>query len=103
MTNGTGPLTPKQRSQLRSLAHHLKPIHQIGKDGVSESAVDAILEAFNHRELLKVRIQDASPISARDAGPELAARLPGVHHVQTIGKVVVLYRRHPEKPEIRLV
>lgn len=99
----TTPLTPKQRSQLRSLAHHLKPIHQIGKDGFSDTTIDAILEAFSHRELLKVRIQDAAPVSARDAGTELAARLPDVHHVQTIGKVVVLYRRHPEKPRITLV
>ncbi len=99
----TTPLTPKQRSHLRSLAHHLKPIHQIGKDGLSETSVEAILEAFNHRELLKVRIQDAAPVSAREAGSEIATRLPDIHHVQTIGKVIVLYRRHPEKPQISLV
>jgi len=29
-------------------------------------------------------------------------RLEGVEVAQTIGRTVVLYRRHPEKPEIRL-
>jgi RNA-binding protein len=64
--------------------------------------VEALKEAFNGRELLKVKVQEAAPVSARDAGDELAARLEGVHHVQTIGRTVVLYRRHPEKPELKL-
>jgi RNA-binding protein len=95
-------LNPKQRAQLKGLAHHLKPIHQIGKEGLSEATLAAILEAFNHRELFKIKVQDSAPLSARDAASELAASLPGVHHVQTIGKTVVLYRRHPRKPEIVL-
>src|SRR5690606_27751450 len=52
-------LNPKQRSQLRSLAHHLKPILQIGKDGVTAAALDAVSQAFNTRELLKVKVQEA--------------------------------------------
>lgn len=96
-------LTARQRAQLRSLAHHLKPIHRIGKEGVSESTLAAVGDAFNHRELLKVKVLETAPLSARDAGSQIAERLNGVEHVQTIGRTVVLYRRHPEKPEIRLV
>ena len=95
-------LTPKQRAQLKALAHHLKPIHQIGKEGLSEATRAAILEVFNHRELAKVKVQDSAPLTAHDAATELIARLPELHHVQTIGKTVVLYRRHPRKPEITL-
>lgn len=96
------PLTPKQRAHLRSLAHHLKPILQIGKEGVTDSAVQALTEAFNTRELLKVKVQEAAPLSAREAGGVLAEGVAGVEHVQTIGRTLVLYREHPEKPEIRL-
>jgi RNA-binding protein len=95
-------LTPKQRVQLKSLAHSLKPIHQVGKDGLTETALTAIREAFSHRELLKVKVQEAAPLTAREAGEMIPERLEGVEHVQTIGRTVVLFRRHSERPEIRL-
>lgn len=96
------PLTPKQRAHLRSLAHHLKPVFQVGKEGLTEAALSAVRDAFNTRELLKVKVQEAAPVTARDAGAVLEERLEGAHHVQTIGRTIVLYREHPEKPEIRL-
>lgn len=96
-------LTPKQRAQLRSLAHHLKPVHQIGKEGVSPATIRAVEDAFRTRELLKVRVQEAAPLSARETGPELVLAVEGAEHVQTIGRVVVLYRRHPDNPRIELV
>lgn len=95
-------LSPRQRGQLKSLAHHLKPIHQIGKEGVTEQGLKAVVNAFSNRELLKVKIQEAAPVSAAEAGAAIARQLPDVHHVQTIGRTVVLYRQHPEKPEIAL-
>lgn len=96
------PLNAKQRAHLRSLAHHLKAIHQIGKEGITEAGLAAIGDAFSTRELIKVKIQEAAPITARDAGGVLTERLPDVEHVQTICRTVVLYRKHPEKPEIQL-
>lgn len=95
-------LTSKQRAHLRSLAHHLKPVVQVGAGGLTDAAVQGILEAFNTRELLKVKVLESSPESAWETGDAISARLDGVHVAQTIGRTVVLYRRHPEKPEIRL-
>jgi RNA-binding protein len=95
-------LTARQRAQLRSLAHPLKPVFHIGKDGITETALRSLTEAFSARELLKVKVQSSAPLTAAEAGDALVARLPEVHHVQTIGRTVVLYRRHPEKPEIEL-
>ena len=94
-------LTPKQRAHLRSLAHHLKPILHVGKEGLSEAAVTAVAQAFNTRELLKVKVTDGAPLTAREAGDEIAARVEGAHHIQTIGRTVVLYRAG-ETPEIVL-
>lgn len=96
-------LTPKQRAQLKSLAHHLKPILHVGKEGVGETAVQAVRDALNTRELLKVKVQESSPIPAREAGALFAERIEGAAHVQTIGRTVVLYRAHPESPQIELV
>jgi len=95
-------LTSKQRAHLRSLAHHLKPIHHIGAGGVTDAVLSSILESFNTRELLKVKVLEGAPQSARDTADRIVAALDGVHVAQTIGRTAVLYRRHPETPEIRL-
>lgn len=95
-------INAKQRAYLRSLAHHLKPIFQIGKDGLTDAAVRAVEDAFNTRELLKVKVQEAAPLTASEAAGEFVLKIPNVFHVQTIGRTLVLYRAHPEKPEIRL-
>lgn len=95
-------LTSRQRVYLKSLAHRLNPILQIGKDGVTETTLSAIMEAFNTRELLKVKVLEASPESARETGVILSERIEGVQLVQVIGRTLVLYRAHPEKPKIEL-
>lgn len=95
-------LNSKQRSFLKSLAHHLKPVHQIGREGVTEVGAEAVRSAFNQRELLKVKVLESAPQSAGEAAEALVALVPGAEHVQTIGRTVVLYRRHPEKPELEL-
>ncbi len=95
-------LTKKQRAHLRSLAHHLRPVLHVGKDGVTETAARAVEDAFNTRELLKIKVLDGAPESAKESAAALAAKVAGSHLVQVIGRTVVLYRRHPVKPEIKL-
>lgn len=95
-------LTSKQRAFLRAQAHRLKAVVHIGAEGLTEAALASVLEAFNTRELLKVKVLEGAPESAWDTADSIVARLEGVHVAQTIGRTVVLYRRHPEKPEIRL-
>ena len=95
-------LNPKQRQYLKGLAHTLKPILHIGKDGLTEAALRTIESAFNSSELIKVKILDQAPESADEGGEAIASRLKDVKLVQVIGKTVILYRRHPKKPNIRL-
>ena len=49
-------LSNKQKRYLRSLAHHLTPIFQVGKGGVNEHIIRHIEEAIETRELMKVSI-----------------------------------------------
>lgn len=95
-------LTSKQRAHLRKLAHHLKPVVLVGTDGITPPVLESITEAFNNRELLKVKLQESAPLDVRDAADEIADRLDHVHPVQTIGRTVVLYRPDPDDPEIEL-
>ena len=96
------PLTSKQRAHLRSLANRLKPVIHVGTEGVTPALLSSVTEAFNTRELLKVKLQEGAPLGVREAADSIAAGVDGAHVAQTIGRTVVLYRRHPEKAEIRL-
>jgi RNA-binding protein len=80
----------------------VKPILQIGKDGASDASVDAVRDAFNSRELLKVRILDSSPDDAAAAGRTIASGIEDAELVQVIGRTVVLFRADPDAPEIVL-
>lgn len=95
-------LTSKQRAHLRGLAHSLKPAHQIGKEGVTPAALQAIREAFHRRELLKIRVLENAPEEARETAYELAEALEGVQVAQVIGRTVTLYRPDPDNPQITL-
>lgn len=95
-------ITPKQRAHLKSLAHHLNPVVFVGKEGITDQTVRSLEEAFNTRELLKVKILEAAPMTAREGTQMLAERIEDAVAVQSIGRVGVLYRPHPEKPEIKL-
>ena len=95
-------LTSRQRAHLRSLAHHLKPVVHVGSDGVTDALLRNVEEAFNTRELLKVKVLEGAPEDARETADAIVAALDGVDVAQTIGRTVVLYRPFPEEPEIRL-
>lgn len=95
-------LTSKQRAHLRKLAHHLKPVVLVGSDGVTPAVLDSVIEAFNTRELLKVKLQESAPVDVREAANAISDRLHDVHAVQTIGRTAVLYRPDPDDPEIEL-
>lgn len=95
-------LTSKQRAHLRRLAHHLKPVVLVGAEGVTPAVVAAVADALHTREILKVKLHESAPDDVRTAADRIAAALDGVHPVQTIGRTAVLYRAHPDSPEIRL-
>jgi RNA-binding protein len=95
-------LTSKQRAQLKALAHPLKALIHIGKEGITGTLLANVEEAFNTRELLKIKVLEAALQSAKEVGEDLAWRLEGVELVQVIGRTIVLYRRHPSKPAIQL-
>ncbi len=95
-------LTSKQRAFLRKLAHRLKPIVHVGAEGVTDAVVTSVEEALSTRELLKVKVLQGAPEKAKKTGEQLAAAIEGAHVPQTIGRTVVIYREHPDEPEIRL-
>ncbi len=95
-------LTSKQRSHLRSLAHALKPIAHVGKEGVTEAVVHGIRQALDTHELVKVRVLEAAPEPAKETAYALAARIAESAVVQVVGRNATIYRPDPDAPTIRL-
>lgn len=85
-------ITGKQRAYLRKIAQNLSPIFQIGKEGVTQSVVDALDEALERREIVKVHILETAFIDTRETCDELA-KLMGAEPVQAIGNKFTLYRQ----------
>ena len=94
-------LTSAQRRSLRSSAHGLKAIVQVGKDGLSQGVIEATKVALEQHELVKVSINGESP-TERKSGADQLAYAAGAHVIQVIGRVLVLYRQRLHKPTIVL-
>ena len=94
-------LTGKQRRYLRSLANVLKASVYVGKEGLSPALLASCEEAYNTRELLKIKLERSCPVDRKTAGRQLADATQS-HLVQILGKTIVLYRPHPDQPELQL-
>lgn len=94
-------MTSKQRAYLRGLANTLEPIVHVGKGGMADTIVKQADDALTARELIKGKVLETAPESAREAAEALAAATNAVV-VQVIGRTFVLYRPAPEEPKIVL-
>ncbi|GAA4705902.1 ribosome assembly RNA-binding protein YhbY [Brevibacillus fulvus] len=94
-------LTGKQKRFLRSQAHHLTPIFQVGKGGVNENMLKQIQEALEVRELIKVSILQNNLDDKNEVAQQLAEGT-GAELVQLIGHTVVLYKESAEQKTIEL-
>ncbi len=89
-------LTPAQRKDHRSDAHHLNPVVMIGSDGLTPAVQKEINAALNAHGLIKVRVQsDDRP--GREAIFQTLADELNAAPIQHIGKLLVLWRPMPEK------
>jgi len=94
-------LTGKQKRYLRSKAHHLDPIFQVGKGGVNENMVKQVSEALEARELFKISVLQNCE-EDKNVVAEHLAKGTGADIVQIIGNTIVLYKESVEKKQIIL-
>ena len=93
-------LTNKQKQFLKGLAHPLKPIIQLGANGLTEGVIAEIEQALSHHELIKVKV----PSDDREEKALIMDAIVGEtksHKVQTIGHILVIYKASKE-PTISL-
>lgn len=89
-------LRGKQKRFLRSQAHNLRPLFQIGKDGLSENWLENVNAAIEKRELLKVSILQNSLVD-EDEVIEFVESNSSIQVVQKIGHALVLYKKSSDK------
>ena len=86
---------------MRALAHPLKPVVNLGKQGFSQETMREIEVQLLDHELIKLKVLDSCPFTKKECAVELS-RAKSLDVVQVIGKTLVLYSPHPDEPEIEL-
>ncbi|MRI76039.1 ribosome assembly RNA-binding protein YhbY, partial [Enterococcus mundtii] len=81
----------KQKRYLRSQAHQLQPIFQVGKGGLNDAMMTQIDEALEKRELIKITLLQNTDEVAEEVAEELTAAIH-CDVVQIIGRVLVLFK-----------
>lgn len=94
-------LTSKQRAYLKSLAQKIDPIFQLGKNGLTPEVTEAVGQALDARELIKISVLQNCLEDPRDMAGRLADRTKSVV-VQVIGKKIILYKPAKKNPKITL-
>ena len=94
-------LTSKQRAYLRSLASKETALFQIDKSNLTPEIVQAVEEAFNNREIVKLSVLKNAVEDPFAMGEALAER-SGSTLVEIIGRKIVLYKPFKDEPEIKL-
>ncbi|WP_166238448.1 ribosome assembly RNA-binding protein YhbY [Paenibacillus turpanensis] len=94
-------LSGKQKRYLRSMAHHLDPIFQVGKEGVSGHMITSIGQALERRELIKVSVLNNCGEDRTEVANDIA-KGADAELVQVIGRTIVLYKESENYKTIEL-
>ena len=80
-------MTSKQRAYLRGLANTMEPILHAGKGGVSDAMIKQADDALEARELIKGKVLETAPGTAREVAEAARAGDPTAAAVfRTVGK-----------------
>lgn len=89
-------LTARERAHLKARAHALEPVVHIGHGGITDAVVAEVERSLVAHELIKIRAggPDRDERTAHFAA--ICART-GATSVQTVGKVMVLWRPNADE------
>ena len=90
-------LTSAQRRDLRARAHALHPVVMVGDSGLTATVLQEIDRSLVSHELIKIRVFSDEHETRAALLNELCETL-SAGPVQHIGKILVVFRPHPEEP-----
>lgn len=88
-------LKGSDRTYLRGLAHHLKPVIYVGKAGITDTFIQGVQQALDSHELIKVKfneLKEHKKTLAKEIEEKTRSEMVGL-----IGNIAILYRQHPDK------
>ncbi|MCF8079916.1 MAG: ribosome assembly RNA-binding protein YhbY [Desulfobacterales bacterium] len=91
-----------QKKYLRGLAHSLRPVVIIGRQGITGALLKSVQQALNDHELIKIKFNE---FKEKEQKAEIAARIEeaaGCRLAGMIGHTAVFFRPHPD-PEKRSI
>lgn len=91
-------LSLAHKKHLKRLAHDIKPLVQIGQKGVTETLIEAVLQAIIAHELIKIKFldfKDEKLVLINEIVEKTQSNL-----VAIIGHVAILYKQNPEKESL---
>lgn len=86
-------LTSQQNKFLRSLAHPLKPIVFIGKNGLSDEVLASVEAALEKHELIKIKFIENKDKQDKTRMIETICRRTQCFRAGMIGHIAILYRQ----------
>jgi RNA-binding protein len=84
-------LTKDQQRNLKAQAHHLTPLTQIGKNGVTPEQITTIKNHLENHELIKIRFNDY-----KNQKQELATQITQqtqAEQIDLIGNTLIIYKQ----------
>ncbi|MBN2308953.1 MAG: ribosome assembly RNA-binding protein YhbY [Candidatus Hydrogenedentes bacterium] len=93
-------LRGSQRRYLRSLANRLRPLVQVGRQGVTDTVVKAMNDALDAHELVKVKFVERK--DEKEALAEAIAEATGSHQVGMVGHTALFYRQQKDEAKRKI-
>ena len=93
-----------EKRYLRGLAHDLKPVVLIGKEGITDGIIRATDEGLSQHELIKIKFNDFKEKNQKETLMGKLVTQTGSALVGMIGHTAILYRPQidPTKRRIQL-
>ena len=88
------------RKYLRSLAHHLKPLVMVGRNGIGGQLIASVDAALNDHELIKIKFGEFKE-EKKEMAQEIATATKS-EVIGIIGNIAIFYRQQPQ-PNLRKI
>ena len=94
-------LNKTQKQFLKGLSNTLKPLVQIGKNGLNENVISSVDEILTAHEMVKIAVLNTCERPVMELALDIASGTKS-EIVSQLGRKIVLYRRNPKKTVIEL-
>ena len=96
----TQRLKGSARTYLRGLAHHLKPVVYLGKQGITENFIKSVNQALDAHELIKLKFnsyKEQRKTLAKEIEEKTYSEMVGL-----VGNIAIYYREHHDKEQRKI-